>query len=131
MKPNLLFLNSLYTIENFSEKKEENKITAELSLNPAHEIFKGHFPGNPVLPGVCTVEIIIELISYYLKQNIRLIKAQNIKYLSFINPETNSKICVDITIRDAGNGQLTGSATVYYGTTSFCSFKGDFAARAI
>ncbi len=127
MKPNLLFLNSLYAIESSSDKKEENKITAELLLNPAHELFKGHFPGNPVLPGACTVEIIKELVSYYLSRNIMLIKAQQIKYLSFINPEMNPKICVDIAMRDTGNGQITVSATVYHESTTFCSFKGDFA----
>lgn len=31
-------------------------VEAFLVIDPAKEIFKGHFPGSPILPGVCSIE---------------------------------------------------------------------------
>ena len=35
-------------------------ITAKFYVDPARDIFRGHFPGDPVLPGVYTVEIMAQ-----------------------------------------------------------------------
>lgn len=38
-------------------------ITAELDVDPELEIFKGHFPGRPVLPGVILMEALAQAAS--------------------------------------------------------------------
>ena len=43
-------------IDTASELVAGERITASFYVDPSREIFKGHFPGNPVLPGVYTVE---------------------------------------------------------------------------
>lgn len=43
-------------IDTVSELVEGERITASFYVDPDREIFKGHFPGDPVLPGVYTVE---------------------------------------------------------------------------
>jgi len=43
-------------IDEVSELIPGEKIVATFYVDPAREIFKGHFPGDPVLPGVYTVE---------------------------------------------------------------------------
>lgn len=57
-----------------------------IRLNPRHNIFKVHFPGNPIVPGVCQVKIISELIEKYLGRRVVLSGIKNIKYLSVIIP---------------------------------------------
>lgn len=57
-----------------------------IRLNPQHYIFKAHFPGNPIVPGVCQVKIISELIEKYLGRRVVLSGIKNIKYLSVIIP---------------------------------------------
>ena len=57
-----------------------------IRLNPQHYIFKAHFPGNPIVPGVCQVKIISELIEKYLGRRVVLTGIKNIKYLSVIIP---------------------------------------------
>ncbi|MBK7691597.1 MAG: hypothetical protein IPJ31_10925 [Bacteroidetes bacterium] len=37
---------------------EENKIIADITINANHAILKGHFPGHPVVPSVCMMEMI-------------------------------------------------------------------------
>lgn len=126
MKTNQGFLNDLYTIKDIREDRGENKVVMQVDLNPSHEIFKGHFPGNPVLPGVCTVQIVKELLACYLKKDLMLKKAGTIKYLSFLNPEANRLIDIEMQLKDTKEGLLACSAKVFYESTVFCSFRGEF-----
>ena len=43
-------------IDEATEFVPGERIVATFWVDPAREIFKGHFPGDPVLPGVYTVE---------------------------------------------------------------------------
>ena len=43
-------------IDEVSELVPGERITATFWVDPQRDIFKGHFPGDPVLPGVYTVE---------------------------------------------------------------------------
>ena len=52
--------DNLYRTDSFSYQEE--KIEAEISIDVHHKIFEGHFPGQPVLPGVCMIQIVKELV---------------------------------------------------------------------
>ncbi len=43
-------------IDEVSSLNVNSDITASIYLNPSWEIFDGHFPGNPILPGAFLVE---------------------------------------------------------------------------
>ena len=36
----------------------EDRLAFRVRLDAAHPVYAGHFPGNPVLPGVCTLQIV-------------------------------------------------------------------------
>jgi 3-hydroxyacyl-[acyl-carrier-protein] dehydratase len=82
--------NSFYTIE--KNESTENIYCIGLVLNPSHEIYKLHFPGNPITPGVCLLQISLELLNFKFERKLRLIGAKNIKYLKVINPLENPRI---------------------------------------
>lgn len=119
------FLNDLYIIKS-THSESVNKITVQVEINPVLALFRGHFPGNPILPGVATIQILKELISEHLGCNVSLVKAANIKYLSFVNPEKNSLIDFDIELKDMENGNLYCVSGIHFESTVFCSFKGEF-----
>ncbi len=125
MKTEQKFLDDLYFIER-SHYESVNKLTAEVGINREHSIFKGHFPGNPILPGACTIQILKELIELHLGRKVTLSKASNIKYLSFIDPENNNLIDFDIELKEMENGKMSCNATIHHENTVFCSFKGEF-----
>lgn len=90
----------------------EENIIADIQLNPDHEIFKGHFPEQPVVPGVCQVQIIKEITELALKKNLQLKTADHIKFLSVIIPDKNAFIRADIKYSSEESGiSVTASLT--------------------
>ena len=65
---------------------------AILFTNPEHPIYKAHFPGNPITPGVCVIQAAGELLEQQLHSNIYLKTVKNVKFLSVIIPEKGKKI---------------------------------------
>src|SRR5690606_39459978 len=59
----MLLKDSFYTITKTTV--EDNQLEVKLNINANHEIFEGHFPGNPITPGVVQLEILKELLSIY------------------------------------------------------------------
>jgi 3-hydroxyacyl-[acyl-carrier-protein] dehydratase len=126
MKTDPKFLNDLYVIKDIREELAGNKFTVQIELNSGHPVFRGHFPGNPVLPGVCTIQIIKELLADLLKRNLNLKKAGTIKYLAFINPGVNRLVSFDLQVKEGEEGQLICNASVFNEATVFCSFRGEW-----
>lgn len=125
MKTEQRFLNELYVVRT-SHSGSVNKLTVQIEINSAHPIFSGHFPGNPVLPGAATLQILKEIVAEHTRQRIILSRAANIKYLSFINPEKTNIIDFDIDLNKTGTDLLSCNATIHNKDTVFCSFKGEF-----
>ena len=82
--------NSFYTIEKTESK--DNLLSAEVFFNSGHDIYKAHFPGNPITPGVCLLQIALELLNKKFNRDLRFIEAKNIKYLKIINPLENPRV---------------------------------------
>ena len=52
-----------YRIESRLEDRTLGQSGFNVILNPDHLIYKAHFPGQPVTPGVCILQMIRELLS--------------------------------------------------------------------
>lgn len=121
-----MFLNSLYKIKQILPESNGLKFSAIIELNPAHEIFHGHFPGNPILPGVCMVQILKELLINSSKSKLLLKRAGSIKYLSFIDPRVNNIIRFSIEVNSTESGDISCNAVLNSDSVIFCRFKGEF-----
>lgn len=58
-----------------------------IALNPEHFIYGAHFPGEPVTPGVCIMQIAVELLSQACGRRMYLHCVRNVKFLNVITPE--------------------------------------------
>lgn len=61
-------------------------IKADLSINPGSSIFKGHFPGQPVVPGACMLQLVKDVLESALGYSVQLKKAGNLKFIGMIDP---------------------------------------------
>lgn len=109
---------------------EQYQIKAIVRLNSAHKIFHGHFPGNPVVPGVCQVQMVKELAERALQQSLRLRESDNIKFLSMIVPTADPILDITLQIRNTDNQQYTATAVIGSGEKVFLKFKGKFEIEA-
>ncbi len=91
-----MLIKGLYSIIDFEQ--ENQKVTAAVKLHKEHEVFKGHFPNNPVMPGVCMIQMIKELTEKAIGKELFLAVASNIKFMAIINPEKNDTINLIIHI---------------------------------
>ena len=90
----MLLEKNFYTIQAFTN--EEGIAKATISINASHKIFEGHFPGVPVVPGVCMTQIVKELLEKAIEKETRLVKADHLKFLSVINPVENNIANVEV-----------------------------------
>tara|TARA_R110002049_G_scaffold68305_2_gene177084 strand:- start:6490 stop:6858 length:369 start_codon:yes stop_codon:yes gene_type:complete len=118
-----MLIQGLYTTEAFNTNQEG--ISAQIRLNPKHEIFKGHFPGKPIMPGVCMIQIIKELTERSLGSDLFLSIASNVKFMAIINPETNPILIIDINLTEL-DGSIKIKSTTTFGETVALKLSANF-----
>lgn len=92
----MLLRNNLYTVT----QKEVDGLKGHfvLALNPSCFIYQAHFPGEPITPGVCIVQMGKELLEELLEEHIQkkvgleICKVKNVKFLSVISPNETTVI---------------------------------------
>ena len=66
--------------------KNSSSAVYHVLLNPGHVIFGAHFPGEPVTPGVCLIQMGKELVEDFVGRQIGLKMLKNVKFLSVVSP---------------------------------------------
>lgn len=64
-----------------------NEATAEISFPQTFIGFRGHFPGQPILPGVCQIDIALAMAERMCKKPQTLVEAINVKFVSMVVPD--------------------------------------------
>lgn len=65
-----------------------------------HCVYQGHFPGNPITPGVMTLKMIRECVEATVKKPLHYTSIKNCRYVALIRP--NDKLKLSTTIEDNG-----------------------------
>ncbi len=66
-----------------AERDSEGKISAEFAFPESSAVFAGHFPGAPIVPGVCLAQCALAAISRISRKKLSL---RSIKKARFNNP---------------------------------------------
>ena len=111
-----MLLQDFYKVEQLN-KLSEGKYEAFVSLNKDSDIFKGHFPGNPVTPGVCMMQIIKELTEEILEVKLFMTNSSNVKFMALINPEKNPKLKLDLEINVSDENAIKVKNTTMFDET--------------
>lgn len=81
-----------------------------LTVNARHRLFEGHFPGQPVIPGVCLMEMVKEVAEVVIcgGHKMRLVSAEQLKFLTLLDPLKMD----DLEMRLDGDRREDGSVKV-------------------
>ena len=121
-----ILLDTFYTID--SLQKEGNTISATITFDTDHAIFKGHFPDMPIVPGVCQTQILGEIFSQAMGQDFQVKNAATIKFLSVVDPTKNPSLNLTITFIKNEDSSYSVAAQYKWQETIFFKFKGVFEA---
>ena len=96
--------NNIYKI--IGKEDESGVVDYTIQLIPSCFIYQAHFPGEPITPGVCIVQIGKELIEELLaeqiskSQTLEIIKVKNVKFLSVISPNETKQLVYQVKKMD-------------------------------
>jgi len=103
-----------------------NTSKTTITLNADHQIFEGHFPGQPVVPGVCMMQMVKEVLENIVGTKTKLLKAGDMKFLAILNPQVNSTADMQVTYTTTDDGTLKVDAVIQHEASTFFKFKGIF-----
>lgn len=109
--------NEMFVIE------QSNDNDVMLKLNAEHLIYKAHFPGNPITPGVCLIQIITELLQIRLQEKLALSKIVNLKFVAPISPINYPTICVSFSQIVNNDSDVKAKGTIQSGETILTKFS--------
>jgi 3-hydroxyacyl-[acyl-carrier-protein] dehydratase len=102
--------NDFFTV--IASSGEGSSFLAKLALNARHRIFEGHFPGQPVVPGVCLMQMVQEVMELALGGGpLRLVRADQMKFIMPIDPGKTGELemKLDWDRKEEGAVQVTAS----------------------
>jgi len=81
---------------------DAGKLSAEVDIPADSSWFEGHFPGNPVLPGIAQLGMVFELIRIALGESLCVREVSRVRFKQMILPE--DRICVTAEPKTARKG---------------------------
>lgn len=114
----MIFLDNLYTIVSTPEESAE-AVRFQIRLNADSVIFKAHFPGEPIMPGACIVQMVQELFSVWTRREVEIAKIVNLKFLSVIKPDEVLDLDVAIKIKKEEDQQVHINADIVKDETTY------------
>lgn len=102
----------LFRIESRMEGLPQGQSGFIIILNPDHLIYKAHFPGQPVTPGVCILQMLQELLSVEMGKQLFIKNIKNAKFISMMSPVTDSRVSVLFTLVEAQEGGVKAQGVV-------------------
>lgn len=122
------YVAQFFTLE--AGEKNGNSATYRCRLHPEAPVFKAHFPGFPILPGVLTLKMVVDAINasqFFSTQTLTVQSIGNAKYLAVVNPQETQEVEISVALKAEKNAdELTVfqfKATVQNGETRFATFS--------
>ena len=121
-----MLLNKYFTIR--ERREDETGSDFLISLNPDHQVYQGHFPGDPICPGVCSIQMIRECAEIVLGQRLTIGTVSQCRFMELLTPSKNKDLLLKLTLSKAEEGMVKAVASILSddAQTSFLEYKGEY-----
>lgn len=111
-RPPFLFVDKIVALD-------EKKISTSLTLSGEEDFFKGHFPGNPIMPGVLLQEALFQSGAALMSGNSSsgaglgvVTRVQNAKFKNMVRPGDTIEMDVELTDSISNASYMKGTSRV-------------------
>ncbi|CAM3933151.1 MULTISPECIES: 3-hydroxyacyl-ACP dehydratase [Flavobacterium] len=112
-----MILKDFYKIISLT-KNDDHKYVVIILVNENHNVFEGHFPGNPIMPGVCMMQIIKELTEQITERSLFMQSLSNVKFMALINPFVTPELKLELDITVTEDDLIKVKNTTFFGETT-------------
>jgi len=116
-------MNGFYHIE--SQTIEGDETIFYFTLLPDFCAYKGHFPGNPVAPGVCSIQMIKACAERMTGKQLFLGYIAQCRFSAILTPETMPQLRLHMNLSETDD-LIHVKAIVCNNSKAYIEFKGEF-----
>jgi 3-hydroxyacyl-[acyl-carrier-protein] dehydratase len=107
--------------------KSGPEFSCQLEFDKNHPVLKGHFPGNPVVPGAWLIRAIHDTMELLTGRRLSMVHASQVKFLQPVLPESTSVVNVEGKYSVAEGNILDVVAQIKDRDIVITKFRGTFA----
>lgn len=115
-----------YTLFKTEEISPSQAYIFTVILNADHPLYEGHFPQQPIVPGVLMIALVKDLLEIQLQKKLQLAKARNIKYLNILIPTKDQQVAVELQIDLSNPESILAMGSIKHLETVYCKYKLEF-----
>lgn len=104
--------------------KADGSAVCDIAILPDCDVYRGHFPGHPVCPGVCNIETVAELASLATGHRLSIGRIKRCRFTTVATPETTPEMKVSLAFTPTETG-YTVTATMADDKQQYMDFKGE------
>lgn len=80
-----------YSMTNLRQSAS-GEISAEVRVMPDSPWFSGHFPGEPILPGIAQLSMIFDAIRHFGDTDLKISRVKKVRFKQIIRPDDQLQI---------------------------------------
>jgi 3-hydroxymyristoyl/3-hydroxydecanoyl-(acyl carrier protein) dehydratase len=103
------------------KKPDATKITTSVTTEGNSSWFSGHFPNNPILPGIAQLKMVVDLIAKPREGNLCITGLSRVKFRKIVRP--GERLDIQVTCNNTENHYMF---RITSGDEDVCSGKMDF-----
>lgn len=117
----MLLKDNLFSV--VETKQESGHAEVEIQLDIRHAIYTGHFPGDPITPGVCLLQIAVELFSMLVGNEMAMKSSKSIKFVNIVRPDQCPRVSYLLDWEQTDSDLYNVKVVVKDAETLFCKFS--------
>ena len=90
-----------YSLKNL-RLSDLNEISADIRVPPDSPWFCGHFPGEPILPGVAQLEMVFVIINQSCNQNLKISGVRRVRFKQIVRPNDRLRVIATPLKKETG-----------------------------
>ncbi|MCR5003798.1 MAG: hypothetical protein K5984_05445 [Bacteroidales bacterium] len=95
------------------QDQEDGSVLFNVRLNPQCKVYEGHFPGEPIAPGVCNIEMMRECAELVAGKPLKLEEISLCRFLKLVTPSEVTQAQIKISLSPVLEAVLSSGGEDY------------------